>query len=162
MKFYNLASYWSKINGYDYYEYKMVKEIKQINDSEYEAIVKGSKDNLYTVIINPNHPRKSSCTCLHANGRRLICKHMIAAYLSINKNLYEELKKIREEEERLRELAEKASRERFERKLKEVEDYVNSLSFKEAKEKLISYMMMEYTQYDEDDEYDYYDDEDYY
>ena len=34
----------------------------------------------YYVIIDFLHPRKSSCTCPHATGRRIVCKHMVALY----------------------------------------------------------------------------------
>ncbi|NMB97839.1 MAG: hypothetical protein GYA02_14710 [Clostridiaceae bacterium] len=34
-------------------------------------------------MINIVHPRKSKCNCPHADGRRVICKHMIALYFTV-------------------------------------------------------------------------------
>ena len=33
-------------------------------------------------MVNLAHPRKSSCTCPHAAGRQLVCKHMVAVYFT--------------------------------------------------------------------------------
>jgi uncharacterized Zn finger protein len=60
MSFIDSAAYWSKINGYDYYENGNVLSVKKINENEYHAKVKGSKNNTYTVIYIPNHPKKTT------------------------------------------------------------------------------------------------------
>lgn len=37
-----------------------------------------SGSNVYRCYIDMEHPRKSKCNCPHADGRRVICKHLIA------------------------------------------------------------------------------------
>lgn len=77
----DLASSNSLWRGMDYFESNKVKEVEKINDNEYKSIVSGSSD--YNVFINLNHPRKSTCSCPFAEGRRVICKHMVATYFKI-------------------------------------------------------------------------------
>ena len=71
-------SYW---RGLDYFENNKVKSIKKINDNEYEAIVLGSKE--YNVHLNILHPKKSTCTCPHATGKSIICKHKVAVFFAL-------------------------------------------------------------------------------
>ena len=33
--------------------------------------------------IDADHPRRSTCDCAFTNGRRVICKHMIALYFTL-------------------------------------------------------------------------------
>ena len=48
------------------------------------GIVRGSEGTLYTTTIDLLHPRRSKCNCPHADGRRIICKHMIALFFTIH------------------------------------------------------------------------------
>lgn len=32
--------------------------------------------------LHVDHPRKSTCNCPRANGKRVICKHLVAAYFA--------------------------------------------------------------------------------
>lgn len=32
--------------------------------------------------MNIDHPRKSKCNCPHADGKRIICKHIVATYFT--------------------------------------------------------------------------------
>mgnify|MGYP002644725577 CR=1 FL=1 len=41
-----------------------------------------SGNNKYVVHIDKMHPRKSKCNCPFADGRRVVCKHMIALYFT--------------------------------------------------------------------------------
>ena len=66
-------------NG-DYYKEKRVVELNKINENEYSSIVKGT--NNYNVHLDIEHPRKSSCNCPLANGKRIICKHIVATYFT--------------------------------------------------------------------------------
>lgn len=68
--------------GYDYYKENRVKEIKQLNDHEFEGYVDGSLKKPYYVKIDIEHPRKSYCDCPHANGN-ITCKHMTALYFEL-------------------------------------------------------------------------------
>ena len=65
--------------GYYYYKYGKVKNVKQLNDYEFEGYVHGSQKEPYYVIINIKHPRKSHCDCPYANGN-IVCKHMVSLY----------------------------------------------------------------------------------
>lgn len=78
----DIASSRTISRGFDYYFNDYVKDVKQINDYEYEGYVKGSLNEPYFVHINIKHPKKSYCNCPFANGNR-ICKHMIALYFTV-------------------------------------------------------------------------------
>ena len=77
----DLASNNSLWRGYNYFERKNVLSYKKITGTESEGKVKGTVT--YDVYINIDHPRKSKCNCPHADGRRVICKHMIALYFTV-------------------------------------------------------------------------------
>jgi len=145
MSLISLASNASVWRGYNYYNYKKVESYSKLNDSEYEASVKGSNNNLYKVTINLEHVRKSKCNCPHAAGTRIICKHMIALYFTIFPDeALNYIKKV-EAEEREREIYEQ---QRYE----EVAEYVNSLTVEQLKYELIRVLLDQ----DEEDYYDYY------
>ncbi|MBE6946242.1 MAG: SWIM zinc finger family protein [Ruminococcaceae bacterium] len=69
--------------GYDYYKEKQVKQLKEIGNRIYSATVMGSANNFYSVELNLDHPRKCTCDCPHANGKRIICKHIVATYFTV-------------------------------------------------------------------------------
>ena len=75
----SLSSGSSCWRGLDYYKEKRVVELNKINENEYSSIVKGT--NNYNVHLDIEHPRKSSCNCPLANGKRIICKHIVATLL---------------------------------------------------------------------------------
>lgn len=83
MSLLTMASGQSVARGYDYYKRKMVREYQQESEASYCAKVAGSGKKEYDVFIDMIHPRKSHCNCPHADGRRIICKHMIALYFTI-------------------------------------------------------------------------------
>ena len=119
----------------DYYQSKKVNNIKKTNDGEYDSIVSGTDE--YMVHIDINHPRKSTCTCPFADGRRVICKHMVATYFTIYpdeaERIIKEEQEYEEEEERL-----------FDEHLDEVREYVNGLSEEEVRAMLIDRLMDEW------------------
>lgn len=131
----DLASGNSLWRGIDYYQSKKVNNIKKTNDGEYDSIVSGTDE--YMVHIDINHPRKSTCTCPFADGRRVICKHMIATYFTIYpdeaERIIKEEQEYEEEEERL-----------FDEHLDEVREYVNGLSEEEVRAMLIDRLMDEW------------------
>ena len=94
----NCASSNSCYRGLDYYEQKRVKKIKKISETEYQSIVSGS-DN-YNVFLDISHPRRSTCNCPHAFGKKIICKHIVATYFSVVPN---SAKDFIEEQDRLQE-----------------------------------------------------------
>ena len=134
MKFISLARYSSQMKGLDYYLSGAVKNLKQINEFEYTAIVDGSNNSKYQVYINIKKPRSSKCTCPFAEGNKVICKHMIATYFKVKPELAKQIEDelIAEEEEEERE---------FNRKYNEIFEYVNSLTEEEAKNILIEYLL---------------------
>ena len=80
MGFINLASYASQWRGYEYFKSGKVKSCREAEDGQYEGMVSGSNGALYQVRINLEHPRSSQCTCPHAAGKRIVCKHKVALY----------------------------------------------------------------------------------
>ncbi len=68
--------------GYDYYKEKKVKTFVSTTDTTFRGIVGGSHGESYSVTIDIEHPRKSSCNCPFADGKRIVCKHQIAVYFS--------------------------------------------------------------------------------
>ena len=135
----DLASSNSLWRGIDYYRSKNVKKIKKISDDEYNSIVSGTEE--YNVHIDINHPRKSTCTCPFADGRRVICKHMVATFFTIYP---EEAERIIKEEQEYEEDEERL----FEEHLEEVKEYVNGLTDDEVRAALIDKLMDEW--YDDD------------
>lgn len=103
----DLASGNSLWRGYDYFEEKKVQDVRKIEDGCYEGVVSGSGKKLYHVTINLPHPRTSKCNCPHADGKRIICKHMAAMYFTVfpeeAKRFYEEVIAAQEEEEKQQE-----------------------------------------------------------
>ena len=84
----------------------MITHIKQ-SDTQIKGMVRGSDQKHYEVFIDLEHPRKSKCNCPHADGKRIICKHMIALYFSSYpkeaKKYYNDVIKYQEEEEQRQE-----------------------------------------------------------
>ena len=119
------SSYW---RGLDYYKCKKIKNIKKINNNEYTSIASGTKD--YNVYLNLEHPRKSTCNCPMANGKRIICKHIVATYFSevpnSAKNFEEEQKKLQQEYE-----------EYEKRQYQNAINYLNKMSKKELIKELV-------------------------
>jgi len=136
-----LSSYKSMWRGYNYYIQGKVVEHKKVSDYEFDAKVCNDETKIYNIHLDLNHPRKSTCNCPYADGRRIICKHMVASYFAIfpvkAKEYIEEIERYEEEEE-----------ERFqqsiimrEERIKDIEKYLNKLTKKELKEKLLECMI---------------------
>lgn len=124
-----MASDNSVWRGMDYYERKMVCSWKKSGEEAYDGVVSGSEGNKYSVHIDKMHPRKSSCNCPFAEGRRIICKHMIALLFTAEPKAAKDFLRQVEEWEQ-----EEKERERLH--YKELSEYVNSLSKKELQERL--------------------------
>lgn len=147
-------SYW---RGYHYFKGGMVKEVIRVDDGVYDAIVEGSKE--YKVHLDINHPRKSSCSCPHADGKRIICKHIVAVYFAVNPKEVKRIDKKIEmyEEERIE------AEEKYNKAYKEVRERViervQKMSNEEVKQMLINYLInseMEYYDKQYEDYNDYY------
>lgn len=124
----SLASGNSCWRGLDYYKEKRVVELNKINENEYSSIVTGT--NNYNVHLDIEHPRKSSCNCPLANGKRIICKHIVATYFTAFPN---EAVSFEEEQNRLQEEYEKEQEEEYDKAIK----YLNRMSKQELIEELI-------------------------
>ena len=140
-----ICSYNSYWNGLDYFENKRVNNLIRLNHFEFKAQVQGTK--IYDVYLNVNHPKKSTCSCPHAEGKTKICKHKVAVYFFVfqdeaKKAIDERKRYYLELEEREKEYEKKVNEER-----KRIKEYVNSLSDKEARHKLVNYMLNESIEY---------------
>ena len=93
MSLIGVASADSVWRGMEYYEDKMVALWNEAADGTYDGVVEGSNGNSYVVHVDKIHPRKSTCTCPFADGRRVVCKHMIALYFTAEPKAAEDFKK---------------------------------------------------------------------
>ena len=79
----DIASSASAWRGYEYYKENRVCSINIMAENEYEGVVSGSSKAPYSVHIDIQHPKRSTCTCPFAEGNKKICKHKVALYFSI-------------------------------------------------------------------------------
>lgn len=95
------ASVW---RGYDYYKRDKVVWLDETGANSFYAEVEGSASEPYSVELHIDHPRKSKCNCPHADGKRIICKHIVAAYFTVlpeeADKFYAEAMAYQEEEEK--------------------------------------------------------------
>ena len=80
LKLTSINSYW---RGHDYYLNKNVLSWSKESDNIYCGQVKGNNGNIYDVRINSLRGKKSTCNCEFAKGRYVVCKHMVALYLTV-------------------------------------------------------------------------------
>lgn len=166
LKLVHLASNASFHRGISYHQNKAVLNGTCCGEGIYKGEVKGSNENVYHVSIDINHPRKSKCNCPFANGRRVVCKHMVALYFYYFPKQADAIIAEIEEQEKAKEEAynewENEYQKERQKELKEITAYVNSLSVEQLREKLIEALLTEfdseYPNFDDDD----YDDDDYY
>ena len=125
----SLASGNSCWDGLNYYKNKKIIKLNKINKNVYESVVKGT--NAYKVHLDIEHPRKSTCDCPFAKGKRIICKHIVATYFTA---LPKEAKMFEEEQKRLQEDYEKAQEEEYDRVIK----CLNEMSKQELIKELIT------------------------
>ena len=79
-------SFFINIRGYglDYYNDNRIKSVKRLKKGEYQAVVKGSAKNKYTVdvhITSSGEITKIDCNCPYAESTLYKCKHMYAVLL---------------------------------------------------------------------------------
>lgn len=115
--------------GMDYYENKKVVSFKKLDDGIYAGVVSGSEGRVYNVHVETMHPRKSICNCPFAEGRRVVCKHMIALYFTAEPKAAEDFLKQVEEWE-------KEEEEQERQHYVELRRYVNSLTKAELQDRL--------------------------
>ena len=114
-----------------YYKNKKVIAWEKSGTDTYDGKVSGSGNNKYLVHIDKAHPRKSTCNCPFAEGRRVVCKHMIALYFTAEPQAAKDfLKKVEQWE------AEEAEREK--QHYDDLKKYVKGLSKTELQEQLLN------------------------
>jgi len=125
------ASVW---RGYDYYKENKVVSLEEIETNIFTAKVSGNLSEPYSVELHIDHPRKSKCNCPHADGKRIICKHLVAAYFTVlpeeaDKFYAEALAYQEEEEKRQDELSDKVCHYVWHMKKSELQDALLQLLF---------------------------------
>lgn len=121
-------------NGLDYYNEKKVVSWAKSGEETYDGIVSGSGTSMYQVHIDKVHPRRSTCTCPFAEGRRVVCKHMIALYFTAEPQAADDfLQQVAAWEEEEKEL----EKQHYE----DLRAYVKSLTKTELQEKLLEALL---------------------
>lgn len=129
MSILTVASGASAWRGYEYYTEKKVLSFAQTGEDEYTGKVAGGGPAPYQVKINTVHVRQSKCNCPHADGRRVVCKHMVALFFAA----------FPDEAEQYIEEVEEAEQEETDRLMAHhaaLRSYVKSLSKKELQDRL--------------------------
>ena len=101
----DIASSKSVWRGLDYYKQNKVLSYEQNEDGTYEGEVQGSGKDNYHVHLDMIHPRSSTCNCPLADGKKIICKHIVAVSFCIDETEVDRFKNEKtiyasEEEER--------------------------------------------------------------
>ena len=101
----DLASSKSVWRGLEYYQQNKVLSCDDNGDGTYEGIVAGSGKDKYKVHLDMTHPRKSTCNCPFADGKMIICKHIVAVSFYVDSSEIDRFKNEKtvygsEEEER--------------------------------------------------------------
>lgn len=127
MSFYSIASSKSIWRGYDYYKDGKIRFCDKITDTEFVGACSGSNGEEYEIYIDTEHPKRSTCTCPHAEGTRRCCKHKVAlfftAYPNEAKQFYNDAMVEIEEEEKYSEKMEQR-----------IDSYIESLKKSELKQ----------------------------
>jgi uncharacterized Zn finger protein len=80
----DIASSKSIWRGMEYYKQNKVLSYTVGNDGTCDGVCEGSGDSNYNVHVDLEHPRKSTCNCPLANGKKVICKHIVAVSLWVD------------------------------------------------------------------------------
>lgn len=114
------ASARSAWRGYEYYTGGRVCFAAKLDAVHYGGAVSGSEANPYEVVIDLEHPKRSTCSCPFANGRK-VCKHMVAVFFAAFPDAAKQYKA--EIDQAIKEA------ERYEEELPErIEQYINKLT----------------------------------
>ncbi len=136
MSILSIASNASAWRGYEYYNGKKVLSWEQTGEHEFQGEVAGSEKEPYRVVIDIEHPKKSTCNCPHAEGKKIVCKHKVALFFTVFPKEADGY--IAEIEESERE-EEEWEQERYD----QIVEYVNSLSKEELRNALINALLEE-------------------
>lgn len=131
----DLASSKSMWRGLDYYQNGNVIDVHNIEDSRYAAKVRNNTDTVYDVIVDLDKVRNSQCSCPFKKDKpKAICKHIVAAYFAIFPKEADDLQRAYEEWEA-------GAEEREAQHLKELEEYVNSLSIEDLRSMVLDHIL---------------------
>ncbi|MBS5501862.1 MAG: hypothetical protein KHX01_02745 [Eggerthella sp.] len=131
----DLASSKSMWRGLDYYQNGNVVDVHSIEDSRYAAKVRNNADTVYDVIVDLDKVRNSQCSCPFKKDKpKAICKHIVAAYFTIFPKEADDLQRAYEEWEA-------GAEEREAQHLKELEEYVNSLSIEDLRSMVFDHIL---------------------
>ena len=148
MDFLDAPSAKSLWRGWDYHKEGMVVSSAKLDDGTFEGEVRGSDGARYRAHIDVEHPRRSTCTCPFADGRRVVCKHQVALYFATHPARAATF--LDEMEQKRREAELEYERWRAEEEA-EIRRSVNRMSAKEAKALLADYLIAE--RFERDDRY---------
>ncbi len=133
IKFLQLASGSSLWHGLDYFKEKRVQAFVT-TDVGYEGVIRGT--DIYHVSINIANPRRSTCDCPFAKGRRVICKHMVALLFTAEPEQAVALEKEAEDWER-------EAEEEWKAKCEQIRKEVMSMTKKQLQQCLINQRIWE-------------------
>lgn len=145
MKLFNLASSQSFWRGIEYCNTKKVKTYNILDSTHLQGEVQGSNGELYHVYIDSEHPKKSTCTCPNALGRKVVCKHMIALYYTAYPEKKREILAYIDAENERYQIEEE---QRIIQEKSKIRKYVMSLSKQELQEELLERMLQELDEHD--------------
>ena len=134
MSIWSCASNESAWRGHEYYEQGKVSSYEKLDDGIYRSYIQGSAAVPYCTVIDVAHPRKSHCDCPFAEGRRVICKHMVALLFAVLPSEAEAYMQAIEESEKE---AERWQQEHY----AEMERYVKGLKKHELQRELLNAMI---------------------
>ena len=130
----DIASSKSVWRGLDYYKQNKVISCEQNEDGTYEGEVSGSGKGNYHVHLDMVHPRSSTCNCPLADGKKIICKHIVAVSFCVDES----------EAERFKSEKTIYASEDDERRAKQYERYMSmarGMSAKELREAFVEIMI---------------------
>lgn len=131
----DLASNKSMWRGLDYYQNDNVLETHNIGDLQYAAKVRNDAGAIYDVVVNLDKVRNSQCSCPFKKDKpKAICKHIVAAYFAIFPKEADDLQRAYEEWEA-------GAEEREAQHLKELKEYVNSLSIEDLRSMVLDHIL---------------------
>lgn len=81
MSILSVASEKSAWRGYEYFCDDKVLSVEKTDEIHYSGAVAGNSAKPYKVVIDLEHPKRSTCDCPFANGRK-VCKHMVALFFA--------------------------------------------------------------------------------
>lgn len=90
------------------------------------------------MIVDIKHPKRSTCTCPFAEGRSVVCKHMVALYCEAFPEKEIEILKLIDEENKF--IKQEAEKQRA-KQIRWIHQHVMSLSKAELREELLTRML---------------------